>query len=124
MDRARERLDDGSESVPLPPESIAPGELVLLVPRGFRASSLDVPVGDARRIELPSLGARGLANGGEALLLVGPDGVVSRFPSVVSNGAGRSIARRSPSSPDDDASAFAPSGAPGASPGAANAFDD
>jgi hypothetical protein len=91
---------------------------------GFHASSLDAPVPPhVRRLELASLGARGLSNAGEALLLVGPEGVVSRFPAFGASRAGRSIARRSFEAVDDDPKAFAEHGAPGASPGGPNTFD-
>ncbi len=118
-------LEDGEGRVPLPPELLAPGELVLLAASGWRSSGLDVPVAaGARVLELPSLSARGLSNGGEALLLAGPEGVVSRFPQLAAPQAGRSVARRFPSSADDDPAAFSLHGAPGASPGAPNHFDD
>jgi hypothetical protein len=117
-------LEDAGGSVPLPAEPVAPGETLLLVPRGFRASGLDVPVpADARRVELTSLGARGLTNGGEALLLVGAEGVVSRFPLISAAEGGRSVARRAPGLADSAASSFGPHGEPGASPGAPNVFD-
>jgi hypothetical protein len=118
-------LEDEAGSVPLPPESIAAGEIVLLVPDGQLGSGLDVaPPSSARIVRLASLGARGLGNGGESLLLVGAEGVISRFPRVASPEAGRSVARRSPGSADDLRSEFALHGAPGASPGAPNRFDE
>jgi hypothetical protein len=84
----------------------------------------DAPLATAvRRLELASLGARGLSNTGEALLLVGPEGVVSRFPAFGASRAGHSIARRSLEAADDDPNAFAEHGAPGASPGAPNTFE-
>lgn len=117
-------LEDTSGRAFLPETELAPRETVLLVNAGFRAQSLDVAIAPGvRRLELASLGARGLSNAGEALLLVGPEGVVSRFPAFGASRAGRSIARRSFDATDDDPSAFAEHGAPGASPGAANHFD-
>lgn len=117
-------LEDASGRVALPDAVLAPGELVLLVARGFHPSTLDVAVpASVRSLELPSLGTRGLANGGEALLLAGPEGVLSRFPQLPANHAGRSVARRSPEVADDDPQGFGEHGAPGASPGALNRFD-
>ena len=117
-------LEDAGGRSFLPDLELAPRETVLLVGAGFRSSSLDVAPGqDVRLIELTSLGLRGLANSGEALLLVGPEGVVSRFPAFAAAHAGRSIARRSFAAADDDPAAFAEHAAPGASPGAANVFD-
>ena len=118
-------LEDSSGRIPLPEAVLAPGEIVLVVSDGFRASGLDVPVPDGvRLLRVPSLGARGFANGGEALLLVGPEGVVSRFPSLAAPHAGRSLARRTLDSSDDDPAGFAEQPAVGATPGAPNAFDE
>jgi hypothetical protein len=121
---ARLWLEDTAGRAFLPEVELAPRETALLVNAGFHPSSLDAPLApSARLLELTSLGARGLSNAGEALLLVGPEGVVSRFPAFGTSHAGRSIARRSFDAADDDPSAFAEHGAPGASPGAANTFD-
>ncbi len=118
-------LEDAGGHVQLPIEELAPGELALLVSDGFRASGLDVAVPDgARLLRVPSLGARGLSNSGEGLLLVGREGVLSRFPLFSAVHAGKSIARRSPDAADDDPSAFAEHGGLGASPAAPNSFDD
>ena len=117
-------LEDSGGRVPLPDERLAPREAVLLVAAPFRASSLDVPVPAAvRRVTLPSLGQRGLANSGEPLQLVGPEGVLSRFPMLPAPHAGISLARRSVEAADDDPGAFAEHAAPGASPGAPNFFE-
>lgn len=117
-------LEDSGGHAPLPDVVLDAGELALLVGPGFRASGQDVPVPkNVRLLSLPSLGTRGLANGGEALALVGTDGIVSRFPLLAADHAGRSWARREPDSADDDAAAFAEHGGAGASPGAANSFD-
>jgi hypothetical protein len=63
-------LEDAGGHVPLPNVVLDPYELALLVSEDFRPSSLDVPVPqNVRVVRLPSLGTRGLANGGEALLL-------------------------------------------------------
>ncbi len=118
-------LEDAGGRAQLPSEQLGPGELALLVGDGFRASSLDVAVPSAvRLLRVPSLGTRGLSNGGEGLLLVGREGVLSRFPLVNAAHAGKSIARRTPDAADDDPAAFSEHGAPGASPGTPNSFDD
>jgi hypothetical protein len=117
-------LEDAGGRAFLPEAELAPRETALLVNAGFRSSSLDAPLAPSvRLLELASLGERGLSNTGEALLLVGPEGVVSRFPAFGANHAGRSIARRFFDAADDDPSMFAEHGEPGASPGAANTFD-
>jgi hypothetical protein len=118
-------LEDGGGQVALPDDELGPGELALLVGDGFRASGLDVSIPPGvRLLRLPSLGARGLSNSGEGLLLIGREGVLSRFPLVAAAHAGKSIARRGLDAADDDPTAFAEHGAPGASPGATNSFDD
>lgn len=117
-------LEDTTNRSFLPHELLAARESVLLVPSGFRPSALDVTIATGTRLlELTSLGARGLSNAGEALLLVGPGGVVARFPALAAPHAGRSLARRALDGSDDDPAAFAEHGGPGASPGAPNRFD-
>jgi hypothetical protein len=117
-------LVDAGGPVALPDVELEPGELALLVSRAFRPSGLDVAVPESvRLVRLPSLGTRGLANSGEALLLVGPEGTLSRFPLLASKTAGHSVARRAAAAADDDPDAFAEHGPPGASPGATNFFD-
>lgn len=119
------RLEDSGGAVPLPEVELEPGEMALVVDQGFRASALDVPVPDrVRLLRVPSLGARGLANGGEALLLVGNEGVLSRFPVLPAAHAGRSVARRALDGDDDDPAGFAEHGGVGASPGAPNVLDE
>ena len=118
-------LEDAGGHVRLPDGELAAGEIALVVSEGFRASSLDVPVPEGvRLLRVPSLGKRGLSNGGEALLLVGSEGVISRFPLLAAAHAGRSLARRRLDDADDDPAGFAEHGGAGASPGAPNAFDD
>ncbi|HYP86996.1 MAG TPA: lamin tail domain-containing protein [Polyangiaceae bacterium] len=117
-------LEDPGGHVALPDVELEAGELALLVGSGFEPSSQDVPIPEAARlVRLASVGTRGLANGGEALLLVGREGTLSRFPCLPANHAGKSWARRTPDGADDDAAAFAEHGSPGASPGAPNTFD-
>jgi hypothetical protein len=114
-------LEDASGHAPLPAVELNPGEHALLVGPGFRPAPPDVPVpDDVRLLELPSLGERGLSNTGEALLLVGKEGVISRFPGFGAPHAGRSWARRSPDAADDEPAAFAEHADPGASPGRPN----
>lgn len=118
-------LEDSSGHVQLPDALLAPGELALLVSESFRVSGLDVPVpAEVRLLRVPSLGARGLSNGGEALMLVGREGVLSRFPLLAAPRAGRSWARRALDSADDDAAAFVEHAGVGASPGAPNVLED
>jgi hypothetical protein len=117
-------LEDAASKNELPHAVLAAGETVLLVSASFRPSALDVPIAQGTRsLELESLGARGLSNSGEALLLVGPEGIVARFPALAAAHAGRSIARRSLDAEDHDPTVFAEHGTPGASPGAPNTFD-
>jgi len=117
-------LEDSGGHVQLPDAELAPGEIALLVAESFRPSALDVPLAEgARLLRLASLGARGLGNGGEPLLLVGREGVISRFPSLPAPHPGRSIARRTLDGADDDPKNFSEHGSPGASPGAPNTFD-
>ncbi len=116
-------LADSGGQVALPDVTLGPGELALLVASGFQPSAMDVPVpATVRLVELPSLATRGLANGGEALRLVGPEGTLSRFPGLAAKSAGHSMARRRPEAADDDPEAFAEHADPGASPGAPNRF--
>lgn len=117
-------LEDASGHVALPAEQLAPGEFALLVGSGFQPSGLDVPLPAAARvIELGSLAQRGLSNSGEALLLVGPSGVVSRFPALAARHAGRSLARRTLDAADDQSLSFCEHAGPGASPAAPNSCD-
>lgn len=118
-------LEDSGGHVLLPDAELAPGEIAVVVSDAFRASGLDLPIPEAvRLLRVPSLGARGLSNGGEALLLVGREGVLSRFPLVAAPHAGRSIGRRTLDGADDDPAGFAEHGGRGASPGAPNELPD
>jgi hypothetical protein len=117
-------LEDSAGHVQLPDVELSPGELALVVSEGFRASGLDVPVpAGVRLLRVPSLGARGLSNGGEALLLVASEGVLSRFPLLAATHAGRSLARRTLDGADDDPADFAEHAGAGASPGAPNVLE-
>jgi hypothetical protein len=113
-------LEDGGGHVELPARELRSREHALLVGPRFQATGVDVPVPkDVTVIVLSSLGSRGLANTGEPLLLVGAEGVLSRFPALTAR-SGHSVARADPGAADDDASAFGPHAEPGASPGAPN----
>jgi hypothetical protein len=117
-------LEDATSRSALPSESLGPRERVLLVAAGFRPSALDAPLAPGTRVlTLEALSARGLSNSGEALLLVGPEGIVSRFPALAAPHAGRSLARRSLDGADDEPATFGEHGGAGASPGASNSFD-
>lgn len=117
-------LEDGTGRVALPDVTLAAGEFALLVPRGSMPSALDVPFApDARVIELPTLGERGLSNSGEPLTLAGSGGVVSTFPALAATHAGKSMARRALDGLDGTADSFAEHGGAGASPGSPNSFD-
>jgi hypothetical protein len=114
-------LEDSGGAVALPPERLEPGEYALLTSALHRGFGADIASPESTRlIRLPSLGTRGLSNSGEALMLVGPEGVVSRFPAIAAPTGGVSIARRSPHDHDRDPEAFAPHAPPGASPGLPN----
>jgi hypothetical protein len=116
-------LYDSGGRIALPDIELDPGELALLVGDAFQPSASDVPVPPGVRVvRMASLGTRGLSNSGEALLLVGPEGTLSRFPGLVAKTAGHSMARRTPDAADDDDEAFAEHADPGASPGAPNEF--
>ncbi|HKY37462.1 MAG TPA: hypothetical protein VJN18_16080 [Polyangiaceae bacterium] len=117
-------LEDGGGRVPLPVEVLQGREIVLLVAASSRESSVDVTAAPrTRRLELPSLGERGLSNSGELLQLIGPEGVLSRFPMLPAPHAGRSLARRSLDTADDDPRSFGEHAPPGASPGALNSLE-
>ncbi len=116
-------LSDGGGSVTLPSLSLAPGQFVVLVSAEYVADpGLDVVALDSSvLLPLPELAKNGLSNSGELLRLFDGEGtLISRFPALKSNAAGVSLARRSPDSGDDDASAFGPHAPPGASPGSNN----
>lgn len=117
-------LEDSGGQVALPEVELGPGELALLVGEGFSASAADVPIPpEVRLVPLPTVGVRGLSNSGEPLSLVGPEGVISTFPALAAQHAGRSLARRAPGAADSAASSFAEHGGRGASPGAPNTFE-
>lgn len=108
-------LSDGRVSIPA--ATLAPHTFALLVSERYApASGMDVPPAPGTRIiRLPRLG---LSNSGESLTLRARDGsVLSRFPPIAPPAAGVSVARRTPSALDSDASSFGPHAGEGASPG-------
>jgi hypothetical protein len=118
-------LADAATETSLPVATLGSGEYALIVREDYEPDAeLDVaPVLGTRLLRVTELGRGGLANGGELLRLRSPDGVVrSRFPALAAAQAGESVARRHPWLADDDADAFGPHAAPGASPGAENAL--
>lgn len=116
------RLADGAGQVELPATRLDPGAYALLVRDDFVENGVDVPPKEGvSLVRVPTLGKNGLSNSGEALTLSDASGrVLSRIPAIASAHAGVSIARRSPSAPDDAPESFAEHAAPGASPGAEN----
>jgi hypothetical protein len=119
-------LSDGGGSVTLPNLTIAPGAFALLVREDFVGGiSGDIaPESHVAIVRLPQLGKSGLSNSGEALTLTDVDGkLVSSFPARAAERAGVSVARRDPTTLDDDSSGFLAHAPPGASPGAPNAVE-
>jgi hypothetical protein len=120
-------LDDAVEAVALPAHELAPGEMALLVSESYDPDpEIDlVPPPETAILRLPDLGRNGLTNAGELLRLRDRNGqVISRFPARPAPGAGQSVARRAPDSPDADSDSFADHAAPGASPGRENVVVD
>lgn len=114
--------DSSGERVALPARVMPPRSFVVLVNEGFDVSSTwDVPVPEDTLVRLSELGSRGLSNSGEPLELRSAEGLVlSTFPPRSAQ-PGVSEARLSPDCPDV-AECFDSHAAPGASPGAINAF--
>ena len=117
-------IEDAGGLTLLGAHRLEPGAFVLVVGEDYDATSdLDVtpPAGTAL-LRVPRLGQNGLSNGGERIILRDAAGAeLSRFPAMAAS-AGQSVARKQPYSLDDDPTAFAEHGPPGASPGAPNAF--
>ncbi|HEV8247230.1 MAG TPA: lamin tail domain-containing protein, partial [Polyangiaceae bacterium] len=121
------QLQDAGGSNVLPAFELGAGEFALLVSDEYLPDpAVDVPPAPgAHLVVLPALGKNGLSNTGELLRLFDAQGLlVSSFPALRSSNAGVSLARRSPSAADDDAAAFGPHAAPGASPGAPNVLSE
>jgi hypothetical protein len=116
-------LQDSGSVRTLPHAVIPAGAYVLVVPAGYDPTSvLDVPpVEGTLLVRVDELGTAGLSNQGETLTLRDPSGTVaSVFPALAASKPGVSMARRKPTSADDDPTAFGASAPPGASPGAPN----
>lgn len=116
-------LEDATRGVPLPRVSLPAGAYALVVPDGYDATSASdvAPAAGTLILRVHELGSGGLSNQGDVLHLRDATGaVVSQFPALAASKPGVSMARREPSSADDDATAFGPSASPGASPGAPN----
>jgi hypothetical protein len=103
-------LQDGGGVTTLPAATLMPGAFALLVNQGYseQGGSDPAPAPGTMIVRVPHLGKNGLANGGEALTLLDPQGVVvSRFPATPKPKAGLSVARRSPATPDEAKDGFA-----------------
>jgi hypothetical protein len=119
-------LSDGAGDTVLPAWVLASGQRALVVRTDFVpgqggdiAPALDTPL-----LRVESLGKSGLSNAGEALdLSDGAGALLSKFPAKKAK-PGRSVARRSASSADDDPDAFGEHADPGASPGGPNLLAD
>lgn len=120
-------LEDAGRKVAIPKGTLEPGAYALLVSAAYDVTSNEdvAPAEGTLILRLPELGSGGLSNEGERLRLEDAKGtIVSQFPALAASKPGVSIARRLPSSADDDKTAFGPSAPPGASPGAVNVLDD
>jgi hypothetical protein len=118
------RLVDPGGVIDLPDSSLPPGSFALLVRHDYAPGGADVsPASSALLVRVPVLAKGGLSNGGETLALVDEEGeAITEFAARPARLGGVSIARVAPDAPDGIASSFAEHGAPGASPGAPNAF--
>ena len=118
VDLAGYSLQDGGGRTPLPHAVLAPHEYALLVREDFTPNASDEPPAPAARlIRVPTLGKSGLSNAGERLSLVNTSGEECSALPAMAGKAGQSLARRTPSSSDDDPQAFS-FGTP--TPGVAN----
>jgi hypothetical protein len=116
-------ITDEGGGVLLPDTVLQPGVYGLIVREDFAPGPDILPDAATIPIWVSSLGQNGLRNSGESLTLVDPSG--RSVSSIVAGkaSAGESLARLRPWAPDLETS-FAIHGAPGASPGAPNAFSD
>ena len=118
VDLAGYSLQDGGGRTVLPHAVLAPHEFALLVREDFTANASDEPPAPGvRLIRVPTLGKSGLSNAGERLSLVNSAGVECSALPAMTGKAGQSLARRTPTSGDDDPKAFS-FGTP--TPGVAN----
>jgi hypothetical protein len=115
-------LRDAAGSRALPEFELLPGAYALIVREDYDASGNWDPVPEVHTplLRIPEISQSGLSNSGEPISLWDAEGVLrSSFPALRSPN-GRSVARRSPSTADNDPVGFVAHEPPGASPGAAN----
>ena len=118
VDLGEYAVQDGGGRTPLPHTVLAPHEYALLVRDDFAPNGSDEPPAPgARVIRVPTLGKSGLSNAGERLSLVNGAGTECSVLPALAGKAGQSLARRTPTSADDDPQSFS-FGAP--TPGVAN----
>lgn len=118
VDLAEYSLQDGGGRTALPHALLAPHEYALLVRDDFAPNGADEPPApETRLIRVPTLGKSGLSNAGERLSLVNNAGVECSVLPALAGKPGQSLARRTPTSADEDAKAFS-FGTP--TPGVAN----
>lgn len=118
VDLGEYSVQDGGGRTPLPHAILAPHEFALLVRDDFAPNGSDPPPAPgARLIRVPTLGKSGLSNAGERLSLVNGAGAECSVLPALAGKAGQSLARRTPTSADDDPASFS-FGSP--TPGVAN----
>jgi len=118
VDLGEYSVQDGGGRTPLPRVNLAPHEYALLVRDDYAPNGSDEPPApEARLIRLPTLGKSGLSNAGERLSLVDSAGAECSVLPALAGKSGQSLARRTPTSADDDPKSFS-FGTP--TPGAAN----
>lgn len=107
VDLAEYSLQDGGGRTALPHALVAPRQYALLVRDDFAPNGADEPPAlTARLVRLPTLGKSGLSNAGERLSLLDSAGVECSAMPALAGKAGQSLARRTPTSADDDPTAF------------------
>jgi hypothetical protein len=103
----------------LPRGTLLPGAFALVVAEDFAVAPAEdvAPAPDTLVLRVPRF-SHALSNSGEVLELLDPGGSrVSSFPAIAAPRAGVSVARRVPSSLDDDPDGFGPSVGERATPG-------
>lgn len=107
VDLGEYSVQDGGGRAPLPRVSLAPHEYALLVRDDYAPNGSDEPPAPgARLIRLPTLGKSGLSNAGERLSLVDGAGAECSVLPALAGKSGQSLARRTPTSADDDPKSF------------------
>jgi hypothetical protein len=107
VDLGEYSVQDGGGRTPLPHAVLAPHEYALLVRDDFAPNGSDEPPAlGARLIRVPTLGKSGLSNAGERLSLVNAAGAECSVMPALAGKAGQSLARRTPTSADDDPKTF------------------